>query len=77
MKQTEPSYIELAKEIITYFPHIQKNHEQLIADLIEANQNGDLYLPVKAEHSIDIFKTNFLLFGCSRQRNKTLFSKDI
>ncbi|EMY71595.1 exodeoxyribonuclease V subunit alpha [Leptospira vanthielii] len=59
MKRTESSYIEMAKEIITYFPHILKKHEQLIADLVEANQNGDLYLSVKDGYSIESFENQF------------------
>lgn len=44
MKQTESSYLELAKEILTYFPKMQGTQADLVAKLIEANQNGDLYL---------------------------------
>lgn len=44
MKQTESSYLDLAKEILTYFPKMQGTQADLVAKLIEANQNGDLYL---------------------------------
>lgn len=59
MKQKDNSYIELANEIISYFPNLQKNHEQLIADLIEVNQNGDLYLPLKDTDSLTELKNPF------------------
>ncbi|MCT8335643.1 exodeoxyribonuclease V subunit alpha [Leptospira sp. 85282-16] len=59
MKQKDNSYIELANEIISYFPNLQKNYEQLIADLIEVNQNGDLYLPLKNTDSLTELKNPF------------------
>ncbi|MCW7492513.1 exodeoxyribonuclease V subunit alpha [Leptospira sp. 2 VSF19] len=59
MKQKDPSYIELANEIISYFPQINKGNHLLIAELIEANLNGDLYLPIKDADSIDQFDESF------------------
>ncbi|TGK54912.1 exodeoxyribonuclease V subunit alpha [Leptospira kanakyensis] len=59
MKQRELPYLEIAKEIITYFPHIPKDHENLIAQLIETNQNGDLYLSSFDSPAIKNFKNQF------------------
>lgn len=59
MKETESSYLEMAKEIIAHFPHIQKNQEGLVANLIEVTQNGDLYLPVEDSKFLSDFKNQF------------------
>ncbi|MBM9547809.1 exodeoxyribonuclease V subunit alpha [Leptospira sp. 201903074] len=59
MKQTESSYLEMAKEIITHFPHIPKEHEVLVANLIEVTLGGDLYLPVLDPKFSNDFKNQF------------------
>ncbi|TGK77566.1 exodeoxyribonuclease V subunit alpha [Leptospira noumeaensis] len=59
MKQRELLYLEIAKEIISYFPHIPKDHENLIAKLVETNQNGDLYLSSFDSPAIINFKSQF------------------
>ncbi|MCG6154003.1 exodeoxyribonuclease V subunit alpha [Leptospira bandrabouensis] len=59
MKQIDPSYLEIANEILSYFPQIEKGNGLLIANLIEVNQNGDLYLPLKESDSIDHLQESF------------------
>ncbi|MBM9590604.1 exodeoxyribonuclease V subunit alpha [Leptospira sp. 201903075] len=59
MKQTESSYLELAKEILTYFPKMQGTQADLVAKLIEANQNGDLYLSLTDLSSSSDFPNQF------------------
>ncbi|TGL33410.1 exodeoxyribonuclease V subunit alpha [Leptospira perdikensis] len=73
MKQTESSYLELAKEIITYFPEIQKTHEDLVAKLIEANQNGDLYLSLMDTPSNKDFPNQFPFYIETIGTEKKLF----
>ncbi|XDD56267.1 exodeoxyribonuclease V subunit alpha (plasmid) [Leptospira sp. WS4.C2] len=59
MKKPNPSYLELAKEIISLFPNLQKEDEQMIANLVEANQNGDLYLSLTDDININNLKNQF------------------
>lgn len=59
MKETESSYLEMAKEIIAHFPHIQKDQEGLVANLIEVTQSGDLYLLVEDSKFLKDFKNQF------------------
>ncbi|PJZ43846.1 exodeoxyribonuclease V subunit alpha [Leptospira brenneri] len=73
MKQTEPSYLEIAKEILKHFPKISKTEEELIAKLIEVNQNGDLYLSSIDSPSIENFKDSFPLHIESTENEKRLY----
>ncbi|PJZ83045.1 exodeoxyribonuclease V subunit alpha [Leptospira harrisiae] len=59
MNHTESSYLEIAKEVIHNFPHLSNEHEELITNLIEATQNGDLYLSVTNHKSIENFENKF------------------
>ncbi|PKA25831.1 exodeoxyribonuclease V subunit alpha [Leptospira sp. mixed culture ATI2-C-A1] len=88
MKQTESSYLEMAKEIIFCFPHLSEEHAELIANLIEATQNGDLFLSITNPESIINFENKFpfclestgkeyRLFFQKTYREKKLFEKNI
>ncbi|TGL85247.1 exodeoxyribonuclease V subunit alpha [Leptospira congkakensis] len=73
MKQTEMSYLEITEEILRHFPHISKDHEGVISKLIEANQNGDLYLSSLDSPSINNFQNQFPFHIETIENEKRLF----
>ncbi|TGK87266.1 exodeoxyribonuclease V subunit alpha [Leptospira bourretii] len=73
MKQTDSSYLEMAKEIIHCFPHLSDEHTELISNLIEATQNGDLFLSITDQKSITNFENRFPFYLESIGKESRLF----